>query len=185
MFLGALLLEMTLFGMMSYQIQGDTVESARFVEHPGYLIGQLVIFLTTLAGIITAIYRENRNRRWDKEDRAAAREEQNRKIEATARNVASEALHVAEELAHHADVQQREILDKVQASADVSERTFKEANAFNQKLYNITAQFTSATVAEVLGEIDATTKETHDAVVVIKDVVAGVEPDDGHAKDRS
>ena len=42
---------------------------------PGTMIGQVIIFLTTVAGFVFTIYRENRNRRWDLEDRARAREE--------------------------------------------------------------------------------------------------------------
>jgi predicted phage tail protein len=52
------------------QAQADGAEAI-----PGTMIGQIIIFLTTVAGFLFNIYRENRNRRWDLEDRARAREE--------------------------------------------------------------------------------------------------------------
>ena len=52
------------------QAQSDGVESL-----PGTMIGQIIIFLTTVAGFLFNIYRENRNRRWDLEDRAQARQQ--------------------------------------------------------------------------------------------------------------
>src|SRR5688572_11512617 len=48
------------------------------VEEPfrlGTVLGQLVLLLTTIAGFVYTVYRENRNRRWDLEDRKRAREE--------------------------------------------------------------------------------------------------------------
>jgi hypothetical protein len=52
------------------QAQGEGAEAL-----PGTMIGQIIIFLTTVAGFLFNVYRENRNRRWDLEDRARAREE--------------------------------------------------------------------------------------------------------------
>jgi hypothetical protein len=57
-------------GVVQAQAEGGIAESL-----PGTLVGQIIIFLTTVAGFLFNVYRENRNRRWDLEDRARAREE--------------------------------------------------------------------------------------------------------------
>lgn len=70
------------------------------------LVGQILTFLLAAAGFGVALWREARNRRWDLEDRALARQELNLKLA---------AYHV-------------ETTDKIDANTKVSENAFHEAN---------------------------------------------------------
>ncbi len=79
-------------------------------------IGQLIIFLTTIAGFIFTLYRENRNRRWDREDREQKAVQLAAKVEA----------------AHTA------ISDKIDENTMISREAFKEANDVNRKIATLT-----------------------------------------------
>lgn len=86
------------------------------------LVGQVVIFLTTVLGFGYNIYRENRNRRWDLEDRRIAREENQRAQQ-----------KVSNELAHNTTV-------TVNAAAAASQVAHK-AEALHQRLAQIQGMF--------------------------------------------
>lgn len=72
------------------------------------IVLQAVTWLTMVSGFIYTIYRENRNRRWDLEDRAEARKvalEQSQKLEKKVENVDKAAVVVAGEVAQaHRDL---------------------------------------------------------------------------------
>jgi len=72
------------------------------------IVLQAVTWLTMISGFIYTIYRENRNRRWDLEDRAEARRvtlEQSQKLEKKVDNVDKAAVVVAGEVAQaHRDL---------------------------------------------------------------------------------
>jgi hypothetical protein len=94
-------------------------------------IGQLVIFLTTVAGFLHNSYRESRKRRWDLEDRRLARAEADRKIEIAARDLAMTTR------AAHADLGK-----KIDENTQISHDAFKQANAVNEKIAMLARKFT-------------------------------------------
>jgi len=88
------------------------------------------ILITTIAGIVTtilttfvSIYRENRNRKWDLEDRRTARDEQ--------RNL------IVENTAEQTKV----LSTMIDENTELSKKAFTEANNFNNKLIALANQF--------------------------------------------
>jgi hypothetical protein len=67
-------------------------------------IGHLIILITTVLGIVVQIYRENRARRWAREDR--------------------------EESAKQRSI----LAQKIDENTEISKEAFKEANSVNQKI---------------------------------------------------
>jgi hypothetical protein len=97
--------------------------------------GELIILITTVAGIITTIigfvvqlYRERRNRAWELEDRRLTAEALQQKNEQTAATLQKETQRTRDMLA-------RKIDENTKISADA----FSEANAVNVKLARIDA----------------------------------------------
>jgi hypothetical protein len=104
------------------------------------VIGQIVLFLTTVAGFAYTIYRENRNRRWDLEDRERARAA-----------LAETVTDSQKALAKTVQGQQMKLIEKIDENTeltvtaiDSAEKTYREANDLNQKLAKITEMFTGA-----------------------------------------
>lgn len=80
--------------------------------------GQLILLLTTLAGLWFTNYRESRNRKWDLEDRKRAREELEAKVEQV--KVATIS-------------RQEVVLAKIAENTEISRTAFTEANNVNAK----------------------------------------------------
>ena len=100
---------------------------------PGTMIGQVIIFLTTVAGFLFNIYRENRNRRWDLEDRAQARQQT-----ATAAVAVKQELETQTRVVNEAHRDLRQAIDDNTAlTAAVADK----ALAADQRLAEICAQF--------------------------------------------
>jgi hypothetical protein len=84
-------------GILEYHLLAQEVEPPAALSSSGDILGmsatvqlQLVIWITTLTGFIYTIYRENRNRKWDLEDRRAARRQaikRSRRLEKTMGNI--------------------------------------------------------------------------------------------------
>jgi hypothetical protein len=116
---------------------------------------QWVIIATTSAGVLTTvatfafqIYRENRNRRWDKEDqqetaRALAKttvEEANRVAErvlAEAHLVADRVVAEAKIVAAEANSERAKLAEAIRENTEVSTQAFKEANTVNRKIASL------------------------------------------------
>jgi hypothetical protein len=116
--------------LLAFQDGGITSE-------PGTLIVQIVIFLTTLAGFGYQILmrrmdakKEERNRQWDLEDRARARDE-------LARNVTRQAIAVSREQ----QVIASDIKQMIAENTEVSVKALNEANDVNTRIADLTKKF--------------------------------------------
>ncbi len=87
---------------------------------------QWVTLLTVIAGFMYQAWRENRQRRWDKEDRAETAERLARKVEHTTEAISS----------RHAE-NTRMLADKIDENTDISTKAFHEANSVNLKIESI------------------------------------------------
>lgn len=82
------------------------------------IIGQIVILITTLAGFWRQLYRENRNRKWDVEDRNLTRIE--------LQTAAQDRKKIAEA-----------VTSQIKENTEISTKAFEEANHVNQKLVDV------------------------------------------------
>lgn len=82
------------------------------------ILGQFLLFLTTIAGFAIQLYREKRNRDWDVRDRELARALIAKKVE----------------VAHDA------VLQKIEENTEISREAFTEANNVNAKLLSMSNQ---------------------------------------------
>lgn len=103
-------------------------------------VAQIITLLTVIAGFWFQIYRENRNRKWDLEDRSAAR----KRLDDTTTGLAArtEALHA------DAEVGRRIIAEKIDANTVISQQAFTEANNVNMKIASIGADLLKAEQAK-------------------------------------
>ena len=94
--------------------------------------GNLIVLLTTIAGILLQLYRENRARRWQVEDREWSRQ-QGVKLEtkidentAISRDAIEHANHVNEKIAHVAEEVRTNVTEPLQTTTailrDIAER---------------------------------------------------------------
>jgi hypothetical protein len=86
------------------------------------MVGQLILFLTTISGFAYQIYKENRNRRWEVEDRKAL------------------AVKV-EEVKESAAVAHDQLVHKIEENTSISANAFNVANHVNAKIANLTRMF--------------------------------------------
>jgi cbb3-type cytochrome oxidase subunit 3 len=92
-----------------------------------FAIAVLVInFLTLVAGYFISIYRENRRRRWDIEDRARL-----------ALELKVKTAEQAEALSNQMKTQHETIEQMISDNTEVSVKAFQEANGVNEKLAQI------------------------------------------------
>lgn len=105
---------------------------------------QFAILITTIAGMVSmlatqffSMYRENRNRKWDLQDRAAARAEQRE----THRTLRLETMQSATELARVSMINSGHLLGAIKENTQITtegaskaDAAFSEANNFNVKL---------------------------------------------------
>jgi hypothetical protein len=87
------------------------------------MLGQIILFLTTISGFAYQIYKENRKRRWEVEDRAAL------------------AVKV-EEVKQNAAVAHDELVHKIEENTSISANAFNVANHVNEKIAKLTRLFT-------------------------------------------
>ena len=156
---------------------------------------QYVIIATTVAGLVTTvatfafqIYRENRNRRWDKEDRdetakalaATAIKEAERvaeRVVSEAHAVAEKVLKEAKMVATQANTERAKLAEMIKENTEISTQAFKEANTVNHKIESLGLEHNalqkekqeSATHTEAISEVVLDTqekvKEIHEEVV--------------------
>lgn len=113
------------------------------------LLGQVLLFLTTLAGFAFQAWREARNRRWAKEER--------------------------EDLAKKVEEQRQELTSKIDENTvltargvEASREAIRVGNNFNAKLQVVMGRFDALgdrerqRQSERIERIDATTQETND-----------------------
>jgi len=93
-------------------------------------IGQLITFLTLVAGFIFQAYRENRNRRWDVEDRKAVA---HRAVEA-ASAVADRLAITGDRITRQIDATTTDLTERIKENTEISTQAFKEANSVNLKI---------------------------------------------------
>lgn len=93
------------------------------------IVGQIVGVITTIVGIGVMLYRENRNRRWDKEDR----------------NV------VAAETRHALRNSHAVLASQITQGAKHAEDAFHEANAVNNKIRDLNARLLEQGLASKAG----------------------------------
>jgi hypothetical protein len=104
--------------------------------------------LTTVTTFIVQIYRENRNRRWDLEDREKAAEklaetaiaEANRvaeRVVAEAHLVANKLLAEAATVAAQANSERAKLAEAIRENTEISTQAFKEANTINHKIQSL------------------------------------------------
>lgn len=134
---------------IAYGIALFTVAEDRESSMSEVVVGQIVLFLTTLVGFAYQLYVQKRNRKWDLEDRKAI-------AEALAKKVM--AAETATVLAHES------IAAKIDENTAISIGAFREANTFNEKLIKLTQMFEGGPVATTLERVDETTQKTLEEV---------------------
>jgi hypothetical protein len=135
--------------------------------------GELIILITTIAGIVTTIigfvvqlYRERRNRAWELEDRRLTADALQQKNEQTAA-----ALH--KDTQRTRDMLARKIDENTQISVDA----FREANAINVKLARIDAMIDGVRTQEQLEHVAEIVTDT-------KHVAEATKEDTGFIKEK-
>lgn len=105
---------------------------------------QVAILITTVAGVVSmlatqffAMYRESRNRKWDLQDRTAARAE----MRENNRTLRLENMQTATELARVSMINSGHLLEAIKENTEIThggaskaEAAYSEANTFNAKL---------------------------------------------------
>jgi hypothetical protein len=155
-------------------------------------LGQLILFITTVAGFLSVAWKEHRNRQWAIEDRklAAAERERNRldmleqtkvearalliKTEAIAEAVKIEALAVAEKLRIEAEAIALKVSDKLEIRIEeakvAAHNAFQEANHVNGKMDRTAEQIKQLT-SRLLVEEDTHTDDKLDKVIATADSI--------------
>lgn len=138
---------------------------------------QSTILITTIAGFasliathIFSMWREHRNRRWDLQDREAARREMRQHAE-TQR---IETIQTAVDLAKASHIASQRVLDRIdanttitQAAKETAEAAYVAANSFNAHLDTLRSQLTQR--ADIINHIDEVGTDTNKKVDDIKD----------------
>ncbi len=134
-------------------------------------MGELnIIIITTVTGIITTllttivgIYRENRNRRWDLQDRENARRELEGKV-----------LGQQQSIEFKTNEQTKVLTNLINENTNISANAFKEANGLNLKLVELSHRFDSMPISrrvieelpdpEVVNKISEIVEDTNSRV---------------------
>jgi hypothetical protein len=138
---------------------------------------QSTILITTIAGFATliatqtfALWRESRNRKWDLEDRMAAR----REMRAHAETQRLETIQTAIDLAKVSNINRQQLTDHIsrnteitQAAKDQAAAAYQVANNFNEKLENLRKQLAGA--GGQLGTIEEASTDTNTKVTELRD----------------
>lgn len=152
---------------------------------PTIIIGQIVLFLTTVIGFGIQLYRESRNRRWaeEKEEKQYKREQELREWDLQERKQAREALHqetraVADRLAVETRAASERLHHELAMNTDVSIGAFKEANDVNKKIFAIAGRFLKDEETSTIEDIDKTTKEINEKVTDLTDALTAEDETD-------
>lgn len=163
-----------------------TAQQATGVVAPGSMSGvgdaptagnQWAILVTTVTGFFTliatqmfALWRESRNRKWDLEDRAAARKEMRHHADTQRLETVQTALDLAKVSAYNKQQLEGHIVRNTEitiAAAEKADAAYKAANNFNEKLEELRRQLTSK--AHQVDNIEETTSDTQQKVTEIKE----------------
>ena len=114
----------------------DTPDAA----NPGSatLIAQIFLFLTTLAGFGYQAYRDNRQRKWDREDRAEkerlAAADRQAKFDQLERDLSLKAAQLAQLQVNKTDTATQEVVREVHEVKDVNIAALDAANKFHTRV---------------------------------------------------
>lgn len=100
----------------------------------GLIVGQLVTFLSVVVATAFQYWRENRNRRWEQEDKAQLARTLALEVKATAQVLANKVESVADALVATTAKQAEKISTEIQENTKISTKAFHEANTVNLKL---------------------------------------------------
>lgn len=149
---------------------------------------QIAILITTLVGFasliatqVFAIMREKRERRWDLEDRAAARLEAKRHAEAQRIETIATALELAkvseknrEHLIQHID---ENVTGPMRQNTVITQEALEKANNFNEKLEQLRSRLIELTETRAtIRHIDEVSKDTNEKVTDIKGNIKHEDP---------
>lgn len=138
---------------------------------------QSTILITTVAGFATliatqifALWRESRNRKWDLEDRAAAR----RETRTHAETQRLETIQTAIDLAKVSNINRHQLMQELKRNTDITVEA-KEvaaaahvaANNFNEKIEAMRKQLQGA--GGTLGHIEEASTDTNEKVTELKE----------------
>jgi hypothetical protein len=138
---------------------------------------QSTILITTMAGLATlfftqafALWRESRNRKWDLEDRMAAR----REMRAHAETQRLETIQTAIDLAKVSNINRQQLTEHLtrnteitQAAKDQAAAAYQAADNFNEKLETLRKQLAGA--GGTLGTIEEASTDTNAKVTELRD----------------
>ena len=137
---------LTIFGFFAVSVWAGVIATQNEAAKPSppSSSNQVAILITTIAGFASLlatsmfqIYRENRNRKWDLQDRAAARAE----MRSTAEAQRMETMQTDVELARVSYINRDHLLGAIKENNDIvaqgaskAEAAYSAANDFNRKL---------------------------------------------------
>lgn len=138
---------------------------------------QFTILVTTVAGFagliatqVFALWRENRNRQWDLQDREMTKREMRQHAE-TQR---IETIQTAVDLAKISHVNRQQMIDRIddntqltRAAKETTEATYVATSSYKEKLEELRKQLSAR--AELINHIDVVGTDTNKKVDVIKD----------------
>lgn len=140
---------------------------------PGINQGELIILVTTVAGIITTIlgfvvqlYRERRNRAWELEDRRLTADTLSRKTEQT-----------AEVLKKETEMTREVLVRKIEENTQINVDALRQSNFVSQRLTRIDALIDGVRTQTQLDTVAGIVKDT-------KHVVDETKKDTGFIKDK-
>jgi hypothetical protein len=120
------------------------------------LIGQTVILLTTLAGFAYNIYRENRNRRWDLEDRKVER----KKAADQLTNV-SHQVNEVDQTVQRVRGDHNIIVRKIDRAAEIAAEAAAGNHALESRIAELSKMFEATDApGPLLARVDANTQKT-------------------------
>lgn len=121
-----------------------------------FSVGQIILLLTTVAGFFVTAWRENRNRKWDLEDRRLAREE-----------IANKVIAQQEVIQSTTDKQTEIIVEKLDRSHESAKAAFAAAGNVHARLESLSGMFDSMPLSspkDNMGHIERTVVDTNERV---------------------
>ncbi len=144
-----------------------TPDAAHTASDRTIWITSLIGFLSLMATQIFSLWRESRNRKWDLEDRAAARAQMQKNAELQRIETIQTAIDLARVTKLHGEEIVKEISRNTEITQSVGEKAdaaYVAANNFNERLERLRKELASKgtqidTIEEVTGETNDTVKE--------------------------
>lgn len=132
-------------------------------------ITSLIGFLSLLATQIFALWRESRNRKWDMEDRAAARAQSQKNAEAQRLETITTAIELARVATSHREQIVKEISHNTEITKSVgakADAAYEAANNFNERLDKLRKVLASK--SEQIDNIEEISGDTNQKVTDLK-----------------